>query len=345
MLRCLNSRKRLAPTLFLLENRPASIHNLHEGIRFSGKTIECLSIRRCSRGRLGDRLCRHRARCQARNCSLSVVFPTRNLFLGGDVMRIICLQKRWPHHAGVSGYDQLTKFLPAHVINRVTLTSPAGRLIAAAWLKGPARPQYLFDYQLGDRLADEMAFWTSLMRRPDIIHVLYGDEQLHVLLNRSKFLSSSLIATFHLPAESSRERFERHSNKLRQLAGAIVLASSELNSFRRWLGDDKVMYVPHGIDVGKIPIGTGGRSGRLNLVFVGLHMRDFEVVQPARVRPARLGRDLDGRCRVDAGAAEGGSRRQCGSIESSAMSTSFRPSALVRSSPTSSLLVPCRSCA
>ena len=133
------------------------------------------------------------------------------------------------------------------------------------------------------------------MRRAEIIHVLYGDEQLHVLLNRSKFLSSSLIATPHLPAERSRERFERHSNKLRQLAGAIVLASSELNSFRRWLGDDKVMYVPHGIDVGKIPIGTGGRSGRLNLVFVGLHMRDFEVVHRVidRANQERLSIDFD----------------------------------------------------
>jgi glycosyltransferase involved in cell wall biosynthesis len=208
-------------------------------------------------------------------------------------MRVICVQKRWQHHAGFSGYDKLSDFLPAHVVRRASFTSRSARLIAAAWDRGVGSPPHLFDYHLGDRIAEGKAFWASFARRADIVHVLYGDEQLNLLLKRAALLRGALIATFHLPAARSRERFERQRAQFGRLAGAIVLASSELAAFRGWLGDDKVLFVPHGIDVTRIPVGAGGKSERLNLVFVGLHMRDFEVAHRVMDRCARENLPVD----------------------------------------------------
>jgi glycosyltransferase involved in cell wall biosynthesis len=52
------------------------------------------------------------------------------------------------------------------------------------------------------------------------------------------------------------------------------------------------MYVPHGIDTPVFPIGQGGQ-GVLRLVFVGLHMRDFEVAHRVADRCAQQGLDVE----------------------------------------------------
>lgn len=208
-------------------------------------------------------------------------------------VRAICLAKRWEHHVRVSGYDRLADFLDARTVRRARLTSGMAKLATKLWDRYAARP-YMFDYHLGDRFAEEWAFWLALTLRADVIHVLYGDEQLDLLLRRARLLPSRLIATFHLPADNTRDRFERlQREELRRLSGAIVVASEEVSAFASWLGPEKVMYVPHGIDTSAFPIGNGGRDKTLSLVFVGLHMRDFEVAHRVADRCAHEGLDVE----------------------------------------------------
>jgi hypothetical protein len=41
----------------------------------------------------------------------------------------------------------------------------------------------LLDYRFGDRIAEEKAFWLAQATRARVVHVLYGDEQLNILLD------------------------------------------------------------------------------------------------------------------------------------------------------------------
>ena len=87
------------------------------------------------------------------------------------------------------------------------------------------------------------------------------------------------VASFHLPTYRVAERFERFQKHL--LAGidaAIVVSRCQLADFRRWLGHDKVVYVPHGIDTKRFCPGDDNPPRReIRLVMVGTHMRDWEA--------------------------------------------------------------------
>jgi glycosyltransferase involved in cell wall biosynthesis len=193
-------------------------------------------------------------------------------------MTIIVLEKRWGHHTKSGGYDNLGRFLNGYRIRRAALTTLPGKIIAKTWAYTYADALDLLDYRFEDRIAEEKAFWLAFAIRARIVHVLYGDEQLNVLLRRASLLPGHLIATFHLPAEKSRERFERSQKReLDRLSGAVVVASSEVRAFASWLGPEKVMYVPHGIDTTAFPIGHGNGGQGTKLLFVGFHLRDFEV--------------------------------------------------------------------
>ena len=213
-------------------------------------------------------------------------------------MTIIILEKRWTHHTEGGGYDQLGKFLGAHRVQRPHTCSLPGKVAGKVWehFFSDKVSVNLLDYRFNDRIAEEKAFWLAMATRARIVHVLYGDEQLNILLRRASLLPGHLIATFHLPAEQTRERFE-HNQKvaLSKLSGAVVVASGEVQAFSTWLGSEKVMYVPHGIDTAAFPMGSGNDGHAMKLVFVGEHMRDFDIVHRVADRCAheRLGATID----------------------------------------------------
>jgi len=213
-------------------------------------------------------------------------------------MTIIVLEKRWTHHTKGGGYDQLGKFLGAHRVQRAHVRSLPAKIVGKAWeyFYSDKVSINLLDYKFSDRIAEEKAFWLAQTTRARIVHVLYGDEQLNILLRRAALLPGHLIATFHLPAERTRERFEHNQTvALSKLSGAVVVASREVPAFATWLGSEKVMYVPHGIDTTAFPIGRGNDGQAMKLVFVGEHMRDFEVAHRVADRCAheRLNATID----------------------------------------------------
>src|SRR5436305_744370 len=97
------------------------------------------------------------------------------------------------------GPGSLPALLRTVMTRRVQLTSAPAKLASKVWDRYGS-PRHVFDYQLGDRLAEELAFWLALVKRADIVHVLYGDEQLDLLLRRANLFRTHVIATFHFPA-------------------------------------------------------------------------------------------------------------------------------------------------
>lgn len=231
-------------------------------------------------------------------------------------MRIACLVKRWDHHTPSGGYDRLATALGARAIERVgsfDRNSPIGA--AWAWHRAGMR-RYLVDYRWGDRLAELRALARGLLAPPDILHVLYGDEQLDLLLRYRHLVRCPLVVTFHIPHARALERFERYQPGLgRRIDAAVVLCRSEVGPFERVIGEGKVVFIPHGVDTTAFtPAEDGGppsdNGDRLRLTFVGESIRhwglihrvidacnqralgvDFTIVSGAHCRPYFTGCD------------------------------------------------------
>lgn len=138
----------------------------------------------------------------------------------------------------------------------------------------------MMDYCYEDRLAERRALLHTWRHPTRVVHVLYGDEQLDLLIRNRRLLRAKLVATFHLPFYRSRQRFEAQREMLSRGVDHFIAVSSDLaEDLGRMFGKDRVSYVPHGIDTSAFRPGDfPNRQGPLRLLTVGHHMRDLEVV-------------------------------------------------------------------
>jgi glycosyltransferase involved in cell wall biosynthesis len=196
-----------------------------------------------------------------------------------DELRVMCLVKRWENHTTSGGYDQLARAVGGEVVRRRTGSGIVRRIRARLWRQFFPKG-YLFDYRFDDWLVEVCVLVRSWWRPPDVVHVLYGDEQLDLLLRRRRLLSCPLIATFHLPPHRVRERFEETQRHLVPgIDVAVVVARNQLQAFGNWLGANRVIYVPHGIDTDRFCPGDHlPRRDCVRLITVGDQMRDWKVL-------------------------------------------------------------------
>src|SRR6516225_6677681 len=198
-------------------------------------------------------------------------------------MQVTCLVKRWEHHSASGGYDQVASAVHAKVISRPSIVTGPAKLVGKVWQRLTPTGDYLMDYQFGDFLAElKVLLASAVVSPPDIVHVLYGDEQLDQLLRLRRFLPCPLVASFHLPPDRAlvSQRFEAFQTYAAdRIDAAIVVATSQIPQFENWFSPSKVVYVPHGIDT--IRFSPGERHfdhHRIQLLVVGEHMRDWKVI-------------------------------------------------------------------
>jgi glycosyltransferase involved in cell wall biosynthesis len=196
-----------------------------------------------------------------------------------DVLPLF-LAKRWEHHSASGGYDQLAKVVGGKTVSRQYEKSFPSRIIRFYWRKMSRPKPYLLDYQFEDWMAECRAIRKSRAEPPVVVHVLYGDEQLDLLLRRRWLLPCPLVATFHLPASHVRGRFEHEQKHLVSgVDAAILVARCQLEEYQKWFGPDRVFYVPHGIDTHRFSPGEWKRDrSKVRLITVGDNMRDWEVL-------------------------------------------------------------------
>lgn len=196
-------------------------------------------------------------------------------------MRATCVVKRWSHHTTSGGYDRLAEALGARIIERKQVSGIAGRLARRIWWRHTSTREYLIDYQFGDLLAEFQAIFHGLANPPDVLHVLYGDEQLHELLTWKSLVRCPLIATFHVPPGIVAKRFEKfHKGLINRVDAAVVVSTGQIQAMQRWIEPRKIVYIPHGVDTGRFR--PGGRSNfehrKMRTLIVGEHMRDWAVM-------------------------------------------------------------------
>jgi glycosyltransferase involved in cell wall biosynthesis len=210
-------------------------------------------------------------------------------------MRVLCLTKRFSHHTAASGYDRLAEYLGASAVKRPVLTSFLARSAEKLWNYRYGSSVFHSHYRLEDRLAEELIFWKTLGGHVDIVHALYGDEQVDLLLRRIKFLSARLVLSLHYPVEQVQQLFRAVPKAtLARIGGVVAVGASDVPGLKAWFGEDKVLFVPHGIDIEAFtPDSTRESRPTARFLFVGLHLRDFETAHVAIDRCARNGVDAE----------------------------------------------------
>jgi len=210
-------------------------------------------------------------------------------------MKVTCLVKRWEHHTASGGYDRLASAVDATIIKRGVTNGLGAKIARKMWQRRNATEAYLLDYQFGDWLAEMKVLTTAVLSPPDILHVLYGDEQLDQLIRFRGLLRCPLVVSFHLPSHRVARRFETFQRDIgKKLDAAVVLATNQIASFERWIDPRKLVYVPHGIDCVRFsPAERKPNLGRLRLLTVGSHMRDWNVIHRVIDRTNQLGLPID----------------------------------------------------
>jgi hypothetical protein len=139
--------------------------------------------------------------------------------------------KAWNHHSVSGGYDRLGSAVGARLLKRKLPNGILARIGQKIWRRDANTDSYLIDYQFGDWLAEVGVLTTNFLRPPDVMHVLYGDEQLDLLLRWRALLRCRLVVSFYLPADRVSHRFEVIQSGLgKNIDAAIVLARIKLRT-------------------------------------------------------------------------------------------------------------------
>lgn len=117
----------------------------------------------------------------------------------------------------------------------------------------------------------------------DLVHALYAEDQLNLLLSGRDKLDAALVGTFHLPMESRFMQKLKNAGKMNRynkLDAIITLSSFAAEELINETGNPNVFFVPHGIDTRTFNPGSRGnqvKSDVFHILTVGRHSRDWDT--------------------------------------------------------------------
>ncbi len=180
------------------------------------------------------------------------------------------------HHARNSGYDQLA----FHVEGEPYRSGGGSRILARAlpWKLLKRVPAIRTNWYNKDALRREIEICLRILApRGDIYHFLYPENDLRLSSTWPVRFNNKIVATFHQPPDFMEQHFQDKSC-IRGLDGAVVLSSSQIPYLTRFLPENRVFLVPHGVDTKFWNPGPGvSQRAPSTFLMVGQWMRDFET--------------------------------------------------------------------
>jgi len=201
-------------------------------------------------------------------------------------LKTLSFVKRWGHHTPSGGYDRLADYTDSGIVKtkEIPFLKASERGFAKRLLKW-AVPGSNFSnhYHVKHALAESKLRRQVKRDAVDLVHALYAEDQLNLLLSGRNKLNAALVGTFHLPMES---RFMQKLNdtgkmsRYHALDAIITLSSLTVDEFKRETGNPNVFFVPHGIDTQTFAprnYGMKEKSKPFNILTVGRHSRDWDT--------------------------------------------------------------------
>lgn len=191
-----------------------------------------------------------------------------------DSIKKIVVSHRSGHHSEYSGYTQLIKYLdsPTVIDGKQNISYNFAKFKSRLLFHrgGIYNTRSVFKIEA---LKNEL----KNVHQPTVVHFLNAERDIPNLKRLKKQFSISSVATFHKPPTILSESI-KSTKYLRQLDGAICVGANQVNFLKEWLGLNRVVYIPHGIDSNFFRPAEGEKKlDRPKLLFVGQHLRDFDT--------------------------------------------------------------------
>jgi glycosyltransferase involved in cell wall biosynthesis len=194
--------------------------------------------------------------------------------------RVRFVTKRWPHHSTHAGYDRIVHYLGS-AVPPVDLERLSSRWIPERVAVRFTRRAGVHQYFLPSFYA-EWAAAREMLVRPGkaVYHVLYGDDTYRYLGHVRRWRGHRLVVSYHVPPDDLRERLG-HTEHLRLADAIVVVGTNQLPYFVDLCGEERVHYIPHGIDTEVFrpdPHQERQTGPSRGMLFVGSHRRDIETL-------------------------------------------------------------------
>jgi len=186
---------------------------------------------------------------------------------------VLLLFERISHHSDHSGYDRLAGYLGQRPRFSPRLRDFPGFDHFARILKGASGMAWYGGFET------ELSAALEMMRSgPRLYHFLYGENDYRFTYLVPWRKQKKILATFHTPPAVF-ERVMRKVQHLKYLDAAVVVSTTQLRALSSFLGEDRVHFVPHGIDTSFFVPGGMQVDRRENACLcVGHHLRDFSML-------------------------------------------------------------------
>lgn len=148
----------------------------------------------------------------------------------------------------------------------------------ASILKRILRRLYAIVFGDGCPCAMLRALVYSWMHKDDVtFHIIYGDNIYARFFYKFRRSNHKVVATVHQPLERYNVN-KKYRNKLLWPDHLVILATNELNEFKKITGKDNVTYIPHGICTDYyMPDENIKQNG--SVLMVGNWLRNFELAK------------------------------------------------------------------
>lgn len=112
----------------------------------------------------------------------------------------------------------------------------------------------------------------SLFHKNVTFHFIYGENILKYLFHFIR--NNKIVATYHLPIEEIKKN-KVYVKSIRHCNNIVTMSQKDVDEMKVLKGDDKVIFIPHGIDTDFYSLG----SKRLpkQILMVGNMLRNFEL--------------------------------------------------------------------
>lgn len=199
-------------------------------------------------------------------------------------MNIVHIATRMKHHSYHSGYDRLSDYVPCDKFNSGWVAKSLDMIPGRLW----GQLLRSSNFYLVSELKREMDLQIrTFFERESIFHFLYGENDFRRFHQRGK---SKLFVTFHFPPRKYGQYFAKPPN-LKRVNAVIVVGCNQIDYFSRWVPKEKILFIPHGIDTEYyVPVENEKRGHRI--LFVGTHLRNFDVLRRVIERIEKLSIDL-----------------------------------------------------
>ena len=188
------------------------------------------------------------------------------------------------HHSLHSGYDRLSDYIPCEKFNSSWISKSLGIIPHRLWAQLLRRSKLY----LVPELKREIDLQIRTFFRPEsIFHFLYGENDFRRFHPEGK---NKLFVTYHFPPQKYGQYFAKPPN-LERVNAIIVVGSNQIDYFAKWTQKEKILFIPHGIDTEYyMPAGNEIRNN--NILFIGTHLRDFDVLKGVIDRIEKLSINL-----------------------------------------------------